>query len=160
MSCAYRTEPVVKRPKKVLTESEKEDAKFERAVNKMLKETRGEWEAALPKPWEEGATTFRHPAGTHVMFKSDAKKAFNLTEREVLTLPHESIPASPKTYFALADIRALQQRKFVAGALLDTDLKGQLRVLKSTTNTGRRCKANFVCLYDYGPNVCMGLTVS
>jgi hypothetical protein len=82
------------------------------------------------------------------MFKSDAKKTFGLTEAEILTLRHESVPASPKTYFALADAKALQQRKFAAGALLETDVKGTMRVLKSTTSTGRRCKANFREFYN------------
>ncbi|KAJ7618215.1 hypothetical protein DFH06DRAFT_1107312 [Mycena polygramma] len=148
MCCAYSAEPAPKRARKVLTEDEKEDAKFKREVNNMLKENRGEWEATLPKAWVEGAMTFRHPAGTHVMFKSDAKKAFGLTEAEILTIPHESIPSSPKTYFALADAKALQQRKLAAGAILEADVKGTWRVMKSSTNTGRRCKANFSSFYD------------
>ncbi|KAJ6575740.1 hypothetical protein DFH09DRAFT_1455138 [Mycena vulgaris] len=110
MSCAYHVEPVVKRPKKILTEDEKQDAKMKREINKVLKENRGEWEAMLPAPWVE-SSTFRHPAGTRLMFKSDAKKAFGLTEGEILTLRHESVPVSPKTYFALADVKALQQGK-------------------------------------------------
>ncbi|KAJ7118099.1 hypothetical protein C8R44DRAFT_878734 [Mycena epipterygia] len=80
----------MKRPKKILTAEEKEDAKIKRAMNKMLRENRTEWQATLPKPWVEGASPFHHP----IMFKSDAKKAFSLTEEEILTLRHESIPAS------------------------------------------------------------------
>ncbi|KAJ7452787.1 hypothetical protein B0H11DRAFT_1653545, partial [Mycena galericulata] len=110
----YRPKPVIKRPRKNLTEEEKEEAKIKRAVNKVLRANRKKWEATLPKPWIEGANPFRHPTETYVMFKSDAKKAFSLTEGEILTLPHESIPGSFKTYFALADAQALQQRKLAA----------------------------------------------
>ncbi|KAJ7092288.1 hypothetical protein B0H15DRAFT_1021040 [Mycena belliarum] len=161
ISCASRADPFLTRPKKTLTEEEKEDAKMKREINKMLKERRVAWEAALPSPWSEGNSTFRHPVSTRVMFKSDAKKTFGLTEAEVLTLRHESIPRSPKTYFSLADVQALQQRKFDAGALFDVELKGNIRVLLATASTGRRCKANFSQVYDgdarvyeylHGPN--------
>ncbi|KAJ7120644.1 hypothetical protein C8R46DRAFT_929198, partial [Mycena filopes] len=129
--------------KKILADEEKAEAKVKREISKALAERRVEWEATLPGPWVEGATPFRHLAGTHVMFKSDAKKAFSLTEREILTLRHEAIPASPKTYFAVADVRALQRRKYIAGALLSAEPKGKWRVLKVTTSSGRRKKANF-----------------
>ncbi|KAJ7130697.1 hypothetical protein C8R46DRAFT_1048810 [Mycena filopes] len=138
--CAHHARPVVKRPKKVLNEEEKAEAKVKREINKALKDKRVEWEATLPGPWREGAAPFRHLAGTHVMFKSDAKKAFTLTEREILTLRHESIPASPKTYFAVADVRALQRR--------NSEPQGNWRVLKATTSSGRRKKANFWEFYN------------
>jgi hypothetical protein len=64
MCCAHR-EPTVKRPRKVLTAEEKEDAKLKRDINKMMKENRVEWEATL-QPWVEGASAFRHPAGIYV----------------------------------------------------------------------------------------------
>ncbi|KAF9011568.1 hypothetical protein BDZ89DRAFT_1225178 [Hymenopellis radicata] len=57
-------------------------------------------------------------------------------------------PGSPKTYFALADANSLQQRKFAARALLETGVKESISVLKSTTSTGRWCKANFRQFYD------------
>ncbi|KAJ7685923.1 hypothetical protein B0H17DRAFT_1225227 [Mycena rosella] len=114
----------------------------------MMKENCGEWQASLPQPWVESSTPFRHPAGVYLMFKSDAKKEFGLTEAEILTLRHESVTASPKTYFALADAKVLQQRKFAAGALLNVDVKGFMRVLKSTISTGCRCKANFSEFYN------------
>ncbi|KAJ6541069.1 hypothetical protein DFH09DRAFT_1322920 [Mycena vulgaris] len=132
MSCAYHVEPVVKRPKKILTEEEKQDAKMKREINKMLKESRGEWEATLPAPWVV-RFTFLHPVGTRLMFKSDAKKAFGLTEGETLALRHES---------------ALQQRKIAGGVLFDADVKGIMRALESTTSTGRRRKPNFREVYD------------
>jgi hypothetical protein len=83
------------------------------------------------------------------MFKSHAKMAFRLTEQEILTLPHESIPGSFKTYYAFHAVKALHSRKFIAGALADRELKGNLRMLRATTDTGRRCKANFYEFY-YG----------
>ncbi|KAJ7706623.1 hypothetical protein B0H16DRAFT_1746844 [Mycena metata] len=124
------------------------EAKVKRAINKGLKERRAEWTTTLPGPWVEGATPYRHLAGTHVMFKSDAKKAFGLTEAEILTLPHESIPGSLKTYFDVDDARALQMRKFAAGALLSVEPTGRWRVLKATTSEGRRRKANFYEIHD------------
>lgn len=176
--CAYRAAPVVKRPKKILTEEEKEDAAIKREVNKMLKEGKKEWEASLPKPWVEGPTPFRHHPGTMVsenfhasnrvitaafltfslaaqcMFKSDAKKAYSLTEQEILTLPCESIPASPKTYYSHADVKAMQKRKVEAGALFSDEVKGPLRLLQALTNTGRRCKGNFLEVHsDIDPRV-------
>ncbi|KAJ7106863.1 hypothetical protein C8R43DRAFT_1045353 [Mycena crocata] len=165
MSCAYRAEPLVKRPKKILTEDEKEDAKMKREINKMVKESRTKWESTLPGAWIEGPNAYRHPrkhlCESPVMFKSDAKKSFSLTETDILTLRHESIPSSLKTYFALADVKALQKRKFDAGALLEMDVKGTWRVSKSMTSAGRRCNANFSEVYNgdarvfelmYGPN--------
>ncbi|KAJ7105506.1 hypothetical protein C8R44DRAFT_745672 [Mycena epipterygia] len=117
MCCAYRMEPVVKRPRKVHTEVEKEETKAKH----------GEQESER-KP---------HP------------KAFSLTENEILTLPHESILGSPKTYFALADAKALQRCKLAAGTLLETGVKdGYLRVLRSETDEGRRKKANFWCIHE------------
>ncbi|KAJ6536927.1 hypothetical protein B0H19DRAFT_1079328 [Mycena capillaripes] len=145
--CGCRAKPGAKQPKQVLTEAEKEGAKIKREANKIYKEHRREWEATLPKAWVEGVTPFRHPCGTHVMFKSDSKKAFNLTEAEILTLPHESVPGPPKTYFALAAARDLQQRKFAAGSLLASGVKGDLRVLKATNDIGRRREANFWCFH-------------
>ncbi|KAJ7190568.1 hypothetical protein GGX14DRAFT_579735 [Mycena pura] len=51
------------------------------------------------------------------MFKNDAKKAFSITEAESFTIPHESIAGSPKTYFAIETMKALQQRRVAAGAI-------------------------------------------
>ena len=45
-----------------------------------------------------------------------ARKAFGLTEQEILTLPHESIMASPKTFFLYKDVKELAIQKFLAGA--------------------------------------------
>ncbi|KAJ6480665.1 hypothetical protein C8R47DRAFT_1135463 [Mycena vitilis] len=141
--CAHRVEPVAKRPRKVLTAEEKVEAKAKRAVNKTLRENRAQ-------AWVEGNTPFRHWVGTHIMFKSDAKQSFSLTETEILTLPHESVPGSFKTYFSLPAVKALQQRKFAAGALLTVGVKNDhLRcVLRSQSSVGRRKKANFECIHS------------
>ncbi|KAJ6476654.1 hypothetical protein C8R47DRAFT_1051961 [Mycena vitilis] len=148
--CAHRVEPVAKRPRKVLTAEEKVEAKVKRAVNKTLRENRAQWESTLPRAWVEGNTPFRHWVGTHIMFKSDAKQSFSLTETEILTLPHESVPGSFKTYFSLPAVKALQQRKFAAGALLAVGVKNDyLRcVLRSQSSGGRRKKANFECIHS------------
>ena len=51
------------------------------------------------------------------MYKSDAKSAFGLSDKDMDTLPHESIQNSPKTFFALKDVRRLATEKWDAGAL-------------------------------------------
>ncbi|KAJ7021968.1 hypothetical protein C8F04DRAFT_1273082 [Mycena alexandri] len=147
--CAHRVQPVVKRPKKILREEEKEEAKVKREINRRLRKRRVEWVATLPGPWVE----VRRPsaisrARTYVMYKSDAKQAFGLTETEILTLRRESMPQSSKTYFALEDARTLQRRKFEALALLSAEPTGTWRVLEATTSSGCRRKANFYEIHD------------
>lgn len=66
MACAY-AEPAPKKPrapKKQLTEEEKEEAKFKRDINKLLRERKIEWEATL-KPWQ-GDEGMRWPLDTLV----------------------------------------------------------------------------------------------
>jgi hypothetical protein len=66
------------------------------------------------------------------MFESEAKTTFQLTEAEILTLRRESVPNSPKTYFALVPtIETLQERKLEAGALFDGKLPFKYRHLES-----------------------------
>lgn len=65
--CCACTEPVPKRPrapKRQLTDEEKEDAKFKREVNKLLREKKKEWEATL-RPWR-GDETMKWPLNTFV----------------------------------------------------------------------------------------------
>lgn len=77
-----------------------------------------------------------------------AKKAFKLTDTELLTLPHEQIVSSPKSYYALKDVKALARRKYQAGALLE-DLSGDPDVIecagvrKKWQDNGRRNKGNW-----------------
>ena len=77
-----------------------------------------------------------------------AKKAFSLTEDEIMTLPHENIAGSPKSYFALKDVQALAKRKFEAGALLedpnaDPSVLDRAGVRKKSQDNGRRNKGNW-----------------
>ncbi|KAF7304040.1 hypothetical protein MIND_00635300 [Mycena indigotica] len=132
------------RPKPLLSEAERIAAKAKRAQNKVLREARKLWEAALPDAWTEPGSSrsapFRHPRGTHVMYRSDAKKAFGLTEREILTLPHETIPCAwaVKTYFALRDIRALHHRKVQADAHAQPQQDMRLVYVRVLERTGTR----------------------
>ena len=74
-----------------------------------------------------------------------AKKAFSLTEAEMLTLPHESITNSPKT-FALDAIKALARRKHRAGALLMDPVDQAMlnaTVWKKIEDNGRRNRTNW-----------------
>ncbi|KZP30594.1 hypothetical protein FIBSPDRAFT_850485 [Athelia psychrophila] len=145
INCAY-AEPTPKKPRQQLSEEEKEDAKLKRDINKLIREQRTEWEATLT-PWK-GDEAMRWPVNTLALFKSDAKKAFSLTEAELLTLPHECIAASPKSYFALKDVQALAHRKHEAGALLedpssDPDVLEGAGVRKKRQDNGRRNKGNW-----------------
>ncbi|KAK7046370.1 hypothetical protein R3P38DRAFT_2873487 [Favolaschia claudopus] len=153
MCCAYLNDdlltkrPRAPRPKKILTAEEKEEAKVKRAANKALKERRVAWEATLPTPLKEDPN-FRHREGTLLTFKKDAMKCFGLTEREVATVRYEPARYSIKQYYALADVQALHQRKFAAGALLSAELKGTLRVLECLSSGGHRGKSNWDYIYD------------
>lgn len=52
-----------------------------------------------------------------LIIRPPAKSQFKLTETEVLTLQHEAIPCSPKTFYAREDVKALALRKYEAGAV-------------------------------------------
>ncbi|KAF7978466.1 hypothetical protein HWV62_45585 [Athelia sp. TMB] len=148
MACAY-ADPAPKKPrapKKQLTEEEKEDAAIKREINKLMRESKKDWEATL-KPWK-GDERMAWSLNTLALFKSDAKKAFSLTEDEIMTLPRENIAASPKSYFALKDVQALAKRKFEAGALLedpndDPSVLDRAGVRKKYQDNGRRNKGNW-----------------
>ncbi|KII85454.1 hypothetical protein PLICRDRAFT_56695 [Plicaturopsis crispa FD-325 SS-3] len=153
MRCAFRESPPPKArkpraPMKVLTEEEKADAEIEKEVRKMGREMKKDWDAQLGKAWTPDST-FRFPIGTIAMYKSDAKSAYKLTEAEMLTLPHESIPLSPKTFYAQDAIVDLAQRKLDAGAMkIDFMMPSSLmnftiRRFKKSDNDNRRRKANF-----------------
>ncbi|KAF7351139.1 hypothetical protein MSAN_01676400 [Mycena sanguinolenta] len=134
--------------KKQVTPEEKEAAKTKRSATEVLQEKKEEWAAGL-KPWT-GDERMRWPLGTLALFKADAKGAFKLTEAEMLTLPHESIPNSGKSYsyYALSDVKALARRKFLAGASL-VDLSADSHVLenagvqKKHTDNGQRNRGNW-----------------
>ncbi|KAJ3496826.1 hypothetical protein NLJ89_g10430 [Agrocybe chaxingu] len=117
MRCAYADPPPAKprqaKPKKVLTEEEKAEAKVLKEARKKVRDAKNAWEASLVSWTSKG--DFRFPIGTMAMYKSDAKSSYSLSEKEILTLPHESIPGSSKTFVSQADTKALAQRKFAAG---------------------------------------------
>ena len=77
-----------------------------------------------------------------------AKRAFKLTDADLLTLPHEQIAASPKSYYALRDVQNLARRKFHAGALFEDlssnpDALESAGVRKKYQDNGRRNKGNW-----------------
>ncbi|TFY81263.1 hypothetical protein EWM64_g2753 [Hericium alpestre] len=99
-------------PRTKLSDEEKAQKREEAAKKKALTEKKKEWKATL-KPWNVD-TTFKLGVGGMAMYKSDAKHAYGLTEEEILTLPHESIACSPKTFYACqtaADL-SLKKEKF------------------------------------------------
>ncbi|KIM40247.1 hypothetical protein M413DRAFT_11730 [Hebeloma cylindrosporum] len=119
-----------RQPKKVLTPEEKEAAALEKEERKKVRKAKETWEATLV-PWVPN-DAFRFPLKTTVLYKSDAKSAYGLTDKEMATLKHESIPRSAKTFFAQEDAKNLARRKFMAGAgkpgfQLD-EVKGELRL--------------------------------
>lgn len=70
-----------------------------------------------------------------------------------MTLRHEAISGSPKTFYSLADVKNLSFEKFVASALpLDFDLPGQpktgtVRIFKKTDHSpNRRTRKNWMDL--------------
>ena len=85
------------------------------------------------------------------MYKSDAKKDWGLSDKDIETLPHEAIQASPKTFYALADVRRLATAKHAAGALPPEFLmpgqpkNGYVRLFKKTDhNPNRRVRTNWM----------------
>ncbi|TFY81260.1 hypothetical protein EWM64_g2754 [Hericium alpestre] len=162
-------------PRTKLTDEEKAQKREEAAERKAFAEKKKEWKAAL-KPWNVD-TSFRLRIGTMAMYKSDglfispfdfddpwlrdfiplAKHAYGLTEEEILTLPHESIPNSSKTFFSCqtaADL-SLKKDKFFDPEfeIPPADEKKQISrglvkkpraVFKKTDNDVRRRKANFI----------------
>jgi|ERR1700722_3470388 len=81
-----------------------------------------------------------------------AKKSFSLTEAEMLTLPHECIANSPKSYFPLDAIKALAREKFEAGALLSDPVDEAMlnaTVWQKREDNGRRNKGNWTVLSEW-----------
>jgi hypothetical protein len=64
----------------------------------------------------------------------------------MLTLPHECIANSPKSYFPLDAVKALARKKYDAGALLSDTVDTAMldaRVCKKINDNGRRNKGNW-----------------
>ncbi|EIM79316.1 uncharacterized protein STEHIDRAFT_163836 [Stereum hirsutum FP-91666 SS1] len=83
------------------------------AKRKAMAEKKKVWIASLIE-WKDpfnGGRPYQQVKGTMCMFKSDGKHAYGLTEQEILTLPHETIQNSRKSYYACADLGALSLRK-------------------------------------------------
>ena len=89
------------------------------------------------------------------MYKSDAKSAFGLTDKDLLTLPYEAIQNSPKTFYSFKDVRRLAKAKFAAGALPPDSFMvagepkgGYIRLFEKKNHTpNRRVRTNW---YDHG----------
>jgi hypothetical protein len=78
-------------------------------------------------------------------------KSFSLTETEMLTLEHESIVSSPKSFFLLDLVQDLAHRKCDAGALLTNPVDEAMlhaRVWKKTQDNGRRNRTNWSELHE------------
>ncbi|KAI5120073.1 hypothetical protein M0805_002634 [Coniferiporia weirii] len=113
LSCAsLETSPKPKRqrkPRKEMTEEEKEEAELLRLERKVKKEAKARWEASLPQPWVP-VRDFCWPAGTLGMYKSDAERTYDLTDKDLSTLRYESIQGSPKTFFSHRHVKQLALR--------------------------------------------------
>ena len=85
------------------------------------------------------------------MFKSDAKRAFGLTENEVASLPYMGFYGSGKTIYRLTDCKALADRK--RAALGDDSFDYRAReVMERPPPTGDRAVlAKFVPRYRNEP---------
>ncbi|KAI0784482.1 hypothetical protein C8Q75DRAFT_779096 [Abortiporus biennis] len=64
------------------------------------------------KPWDGSGIKF--PVGTKVMFKSDAKKPYGLTEKEILSLPFNGFANSSKRIYSVEQLEKLAEKKFEA----------------------------------------------
>jgi hypothetical protein len=87
--------------------------------------------------------------GTDTFFL--AKSAYGLTDKEMATLKHESIPRSAKTFFSQEDAKNLARRKFIAGASkpgfqLD-EVKGELRLFHKALDSNVSRRKNFIPLF-------------
>ncbi|KAH9933358.1 uncharacterized protein B0H18DRAFT_642841 [Fomitopsis serialis] len=119
MKCAF-AEPDVPKIKKAraaavkLTPEEKEEKKALAKARAAVKEKKKQWEETL-KPWgsRDGRGVPFMP-GTKAQFKSDAKKAFGLNDKEIASLPFMDFSGSSKTIYRLTDCKALADRKRVA----------------------------------------------
>ncbi|KAI0765276.1 hypothetical protein C8Q74DRAFT_1287334 [Fomes fomentarius] len=125
-----------------MIEDERLEADAKRIARKGLKTAKDEWEKTLPAPYAQG------------IYKSDAKSYFGLTDKDIETLPHEAIQNSPKTFYALSDVRRLSISKSSANALpLDFTLAGEpkdgsVRFFKKDSKpSNRRVRTNW---YDHG----------
>ncbi|KAE9386623.1 hypothetical protein BT96DRAFT_948987 [Gymnopus androsaceus JB14] len=132
MRCAFASpEPIKEKkpraPRKKLTEEEKAEAAEKRSARKEWMEATKEWEEAL-LPWRQDED-FKWPTGTLGIYKSDAKSKYSLTDADILTLRHESISNSPKSFFSYVDVRNLAEKKFASGAMKDGYDLPELRAL-------------------------------
>ncbi|KAI5120074.1 hypothetical protein M0805_002635 [Coniferiporia weirii] len=135
MCCASReASPKPKRQRalrKAMSEEEKEEAVRLRLKRKAERESKG-------------------------MYKSDAKTAYDLTEKDLATLRHESIQSSRKTFFSHRQVKKLAIRKYIAltGDSLENIQFGFVRLFtKADVCPNRRTRQNWKDLGDAGEAV-------
>ncbi|KAK7691044.1 hypothetical protein QCA50_006147 [Cerrena zonata] len=117
--CAY-ADPAPK-PKRVtaprpkLTDAEKAAKKAETAARAETRKKVKSWEEGL-KEWTggDGYRGIRYVDGTKVLFKSDAKSQFKLSDKDIASLPFYGFPNSRKRVFALTQLETYAKRKFEA----------------------------------------------
>ncbi|KAF7364034.1 hypothetical protein MSAN_01062100 [Mycena sanguinolenta] len=81
-----------------------------------IKARREEWTKGLPPLWVPQAD-FRHPRGTLKISKTNAKKDFKLTDREIGILPYERVISDigyPMQLYSKLRVVVLARRKLVA----------------------------------------------
>ncbi|KDQ08054.1 hypothetical protein BOTBODRAFT_38273 [Botryobasidium botryosum FD-172 SS1] len=117
--CAFDTDPIAPKrtakPKVVLTDEEKAVKKEETLRRAQLRKKKAEWESALTE-WK-GAKSHKGvalPAGTKALFKSDAKKFYGLSDKDIAALPFQGFNGSSKQVIPLHEIEAHAKRKFEA----------------------------------------------
>ncbi|KDR75735.1 hypothetical protein GALMADRAFT_211185 [Galerina marginata CBS 339.88] len=130
--------------KKNMTEEEKEADKLAELARKAARDSKKKWGSTLV-PWVHN-DKFSFPVGTVVMYKSDAKSAYSLTEKEVLTLKYESIYGAWASFVSQKDAVDLSHRKYEAGAykagFTDGQVNERLRLFKKVNNSNSH-KKNF-----------------
>ncbi|TFY55187.1 hypothetical protein EVJ58_g8406 [Rhodofomes roseus] len=118
MKCAF-AEPDVPKIKKARaapvksTPEEKEEKKALAKARAAVREKKKQWEATL-KPWvSRESRGVQFALGTKAQFRSDAKKAFRVTDAELETIPFMGF-ASSKIIYRLTDCKQLADRKRAA----------------------------------------------
>ncbi|GJE95525.1 hypothetical protein PsYK624_117100 [Phanerochaete sordida] len=133
--CAF-DEPAPKpkptRPRVVLTAEEKAAKKEEAAARKEQKEKRKQWEDSLQK-WkgEDERRGTLLPDGTQCLYKSEAKKFYSLSDKELEALPFYIFANSSRQIMPIAPIIEHVKSRFEATGIVPPMFKPSEVVLSA-----------------------------
>ncbi|KDQ57103.1 hypothetical protein JAAARDRAFT_194281 [Jaapia argillacea MUCL 33604] len=89
--------------------------KLEAAARAEARKMKKDWEASLIE-WKSETPDrgTRFADGTKVVFKSEAKSYYKLSDKDMASLPYYQFPASSKRVFPVASVIKLVERRFEA----------------------------------------------